>query len=90
MEFLLGFSILSFFVVLGHSLPHNWRYSNPSYHSYSSKRWGYNPYRHYSANRWGYNPYRYHYKTYTKGYEKDSSTVEPSTYVVYLAIFKCI
>merc|ERR1712226_284543 len=70
-------TIFSCLVVLGQSLPHNWRYSNPSYRHYGSKRWGYSPYRHYNGHRWGYTPYSYHHKMASKGVEKESRAVEP-------------
>ena len=78
MKFLSSFLLLSCFAVLGHSLPHNWRHSHTSHRTYSSKRWGYNPYLQSNRNRWGHNPYRYHHKMHTKGFAKDSRTIEPS------------
>ena len=85
MEKMLLFTIFVCLVAFGHSLPYNWRYSNPSYRSYSRTRWGYNPYRHYNGHQSGYyTPYSYHHKMHTKGVEKESKAVEPGMNIDYL------
>lgn len=83
MERLFIICLSSYFIHLGYSLPHNWRYSHPSYRSYNNKRWGYNSYRHYNGQRWSYTPYSYHHKVNTKVFENEFKAAEPGMNISY-------
>ena len=76
MKMLSVYLIFACTVAIGESVPHNWRYSNPSYHSYRPQRWRYNPYRHYHDQSRGHKPYYHYRKTHGKTVVEDDGIVD--------------
>ena len=82
MKMLSAYLIFACTVAIGESVPHNWRYSKPSYHSYRPQRWRYNPYRQHHSQGRGHTPYHHFKKTHGKGVGKHDGTAEESMKII--------
>ena len=69
--------IFAFIIAIGESVPHKWRYSNPSYHSYKQKS-RYNSFRHQNARIGGHNQYHRNKNTHSRTSVRNSATSQAS------------
>ena len=70
--------IFACIIAIGESVPHKWRYSNPSYHSYKPQKSRYNSFRHQNGQIGGNNQYHRNKDTQSRTSVRNSATSQPS------------